>query len=39
MIFINPQLEGKNYNNSQALVTAEEQFNIKPQQLKEAGKD
>ncbi|MGN9166306.1 hypothetical protein ACTNDY_13695 [Tissierellaceae bacterium HCP3S3_D8] len=37
MVFINPQLEGKSGNNSQALVTAEEQFNIKLQQLEEAG--
>lgn len=37
MVFINPQLEGKIDNNSQALVTAEEQFNIKLQQLEEAG--
>lgn len=39
MVFINPELEDKIENNSQDSITAEEQFNIKLQQLKEVEKD
>lgn len=39
IVFINPKLEGKIENNSQNSMTAEEQFNIKLQQLEEADKD
>lgn len=39
MVFIKPQLEGKINNNSKVSITAEEQFNIKIEQLKEAGKN